>query len=111
MNTNNIGKAGALLLTLIWPSYRCNPGLEQSSMGIRRPLSSRLLPANKKRGGQDNLDGAKRADDQGHWAEEEREKVRVWEDKGAETKENGKGFLVNGEKKKPLVRSTKKRHL
>jgi len=80
-------------------------------MEIRQPLSSRSLSANEKRGGQDNWDGAKRADDQGHWAEEEREKVRVWEDKGAETKDNGEGFPSDGDKKKPSVRSTKKRHL
>ncbi len=80
-------------------------------MEIRQPLSSRSLPTNEKRGGQDNWDGAKRADDQGHRAGEDREKVDVWEDKGAEADHNGEGFPVDGEKKKPLVRSTKKRHL
>ncbi len=35
----------------------------------------------------------------------------MWEDKGAETKDNGEGFPSDGDKKKPLVRSTNKRHL
>ena len=43
--------------------------------------------------------------------EEEREKVGVWEDKGVETKNNRKGSSSGGNKKKPLVRSTKKWHL
>ena len=64
-----------------------------------------------RRVGQGNWDGAKGADDQGHWAEEEREKVGVWEDKGAETEDNREGSPSDGDKKKPLVRSTKKRHL
>ena len=80
-------------------------------MGIRQTLSSRSLPANKKRGGQGNWDVVKRADDQGQRAEEDRGKAIAWEDKGAEADLNGEGFPVDGEKKKPLVRSMKKRHL
>lgn len=80
-------------------------------MEIRQPPSSRSLPANEKRGGQDNWDGAKGADDQGHWAEEERKKVRVREDKGAETEDNREESPSDGDKMKPLVRSRKKRHL
>lgn len=80
-------------------------------MNNRQAFSSRSLPANEERVGQGHWVGAKGADDQGHWAEEEREKVGVWEDKGAETEDNREGSPSDGDKKKPLVRSTKKRQL
>ena len=80
-------------------------------MDNRQAFSSRSLHANEERVGQGNWDVAKGADDQGHWAEEEREKVGVWEDKGVETEGNREGSPSDGVKKKPLVRSTKKMHL
>ena len=80
-------------------------------MDNRQAFSSRSLHANEERVGQGNWNAAEGADDQGHWAEEEREKVEVWEDKGVETEDNREGSPSDGDKKNPLVRSTKKRHL
>lgn len=80
-------------------------------MDNRQAFSSRSLHANEGKVGRGNWDGAKGADDQGHWAEEERGKVGVWEDKGAETEDNIEGSPSDGDKKKPLVGSTKKRQL
>ncbi|KAL8760272.1 MAG: hypothetical protein Q9199_000171 [Rusavskia elegans] len=87
-----------------------NVELEQSNMEIHQPLSSRPPPAVEKEGGQGNWDEAKRADDQGH-REEVRGKATVWENKGAETDDNGEGSPNDGDEKKPIVRSTRKRHL
>ena len=56
-------------------------------------------------------DGAKGVDDQGSLRKEEREKVEVWEDKGAQTEDNREEPPNNGDKEQPLVRSTKKRRL